>query len=166
MYCDFAPLEIFSKWNPVSPIPISILRNKDQWLSDTYSIALVFISNFLLFQILLLLCVCAWLLLFLIRDGHHKLIRWDIVTHGGIDGYSKLFVYHCSNNNSRYSLWTLYWLSGSMASILSPIRSWLQCICLNARGTTKTVWLWVVGSQSADWVSLVWHSLLCHQCLL
>lgn len=33
-------------------------------------------------------------------DGHHKLIRWSIVTHGGIDGYSRLPVYlHASNNN-------------------------------------------------------------------
>ncbi|KIO23856.1 hypothetical protein M407DRAFT_44189, partial [Tulasnella calospora MUT 4182] len=23
-------------------------------------------------------------------DGHHKLIRWKIVTHGGIDGKSRL----------------------------------------------------------------------------
>ena len=26
-------------------------------------------------------------------DGHHKLIRWKLVTHGGIDGYSRLIVY-------------------------------------------------------------------------
>lgn len=24
-------------------------------------------------------------------DGHHKLIRWGFVTHGGIDGYSRIF---------------------------------------------------------------------------
>lgn len=33
-------------------------------------------------------------------DGHHKLIRWRIVTHGGIDGYSRLVTYlHVSTNN-------------------------------------------------------------------
>ena len=26
-------------------------------------------------------------------DGHHKLIKWRIITHGGIDGYSRLPVY-------------------------------------------------------------------------
>lgn len=26
-------------------------------------------------------------------DGHHKLIRWRIVIHGGIDGYSRLITY-------------------------------------------------------------------------
>ncbi|XP_064391074.1 uncharacterized protein LOC135338911 [Halichondria panicea] len=37
---------------------------------------------------------CLWHL-----DGHHKLIRWRLVTHGGIDGYSRLIVYlHCSSN--------------------------------------------------------------------
>lgn len=33
-------------------------------------------------------------------DGHHALVRWRLVTHGGIDGYSRLIVYlTCSNNN-------------------------------------------------------------------
>lgn len=33
-------------------------------------------------------------------DGHHKLIRWKIVIHAGIDGYSRLITYiNCSNNN-------------------------------------------------------------------
>ena len=34
-------------------------------------------------------------------DGHHKLIRWRMVTHGCIDGYSRTIVYlHCSTNNT------------------------------------------------------------------
>ena len=33
-------------------------------------------------------------------DGHHKLIRWRVVIHGGIDGYSRLPVYlRASTNN-------------------------------------------------------------------
>ncbi|XP_062521587.1 uncharacterized protein LOC134196467 isoform X3 [Corticium candelabrum] len=33
-------------------------------------------------------------------DGNHKLIRWRLVIHGGIDGFSRLPVYlTCSNNN-------------------------------------------------------------------
>lgn len=33
-------------------------------------------------------------------DGNHKLIRWRMVVHGGIDGYSQLVVYlWCSTNN-------------------------------------------------------------------
>eukprot|EP00794_Sanderia_malayensis_P014537 gene14537-16040_t len=36
-------------------------------------------------------------------DGHHKLIRWRIVIHGGIDGYSWLIVYlnACTNNKAE-----------------------------------------------------------------
>lgn len=33
-------------------------------------------------------------------DGHHKLIRWRIIIHGGIDGYCRLPVYlRASTNN-------------------------------------------------------------------
>ena len=32
-------------------------------------------------------------------DSHHKLIRWCLVTHGAIDGYSRLIVYlKCAGN--------------------------------------------------------------------
>ena len=33
-------------------------------------------------------------------DGHHKLIRWKIITHGGIDGFSRLITFlQVSTNN-------------------------------------------------------------------
>lgn len=33
-------------------------------------------------------------------DGNHKLIRWRMVVHGGIDGYSRAVVFlRCANNN-------------------------------------------------------------------
>ena len=34
-------------------------------------------------------------------DGYHKLIRWQILIHGGIDGYSRLPVYIAASNNNR-----------------------------------------------------------------
>ena len=36
-------------------------------------------------------------------DGHHKLIRWRIVIHGGVDGFSRLpvFLSASTNNNSE-----------------------------------------------------------------
>ncbi|XP_021346964.1 uncharacterized protein LOC110446246 isoform X2 [Mizuhopecten yessoensis] len=38
-------------------------------------------------------------------DGHMKLIRWGIVTHGGIDGFSRLVLYlSCSNNNKSLTV--------------------------------------------------------------
>ena len=37
---------------------------------------------------------------FVPMDTHHKLIRWRLVTLGGIDGYRCLIVYlHCCSNN-------------------------------------------------------------------
>ena len=38
-------------------------------------------------------------------DGHHKLIKWQMVTHGGIDGYSRTVVFlRCSDNNRAYTM--------------------------------------------------------------
>nr|XP_055037085.1 uncharacterized protein LOC129424440 [Misgurnus anguillicaudatus] len=34
-------------------------------------------------------------------DGNHKLIRWRIVIHGGIDGYSRLVVFLKASDNNR-----------------------------------------------------------------
>ena len=34
-------------------------------------------------------------------DGYHKLIRWKLVVHGGIDGYSLLIMYLRVANNNR-----------------------------------------------------------------
>ncbi len=34
-------------------------------------------------------------------DGYHKLIRWRIVVHGGIDGYSRIPVYLNVSSNNR-----------------------------------------------------------------
>lgn len=33
-------------------------------------------------------------------DGHHSLVRWRLIVHGGIDGFSRVVVYlSCSTNN-------------------------------------------------------------------
>ena len=34
-------------------------------------------------------------------DRYHKLIRWQIIIHGGTDGYSRLPVYLVASNNNR-----------------------------------------------------------------
>ena len=42
-------------------------------------------------------------------DGHHSLIRWRIVVHGGIDGFSRLITYlHYSTNNQADTVFTLF----------------------------------------------------------
>ena len=43
---------------------------------------------------------------YFIADSHHKLICWRIVTHGGIDGYSRLIVYlQCATNNKATTVY-------------------------------------------------------------
>lgn len=42
-------------------------------------------------------------------DGTHKLIRWRLVFHMGIDGFSRLIVFgQCSNNNRSSTVLTLF----------------------------------------------------------
>lgn len=42
-------------------------------------------------------------------DGHHSLIRWRMVVHGGIDGYSRMIVYlECSTNNRSLTVYRLF----------------------------------------------------------
>ncbi|KAJ8349345.1 hypothetical protein SKAU_G00244750 [Synaphobranchus kaupii] len=36
-------------------------------------------------------------------DGNHKLIRWRIVIHGGIDGFSRMIVFLQASENNRSS---------------------------------------------------------------
>lgn len=63
-----------------------------------------------------------WFCLFL--DGHHKLIRWRIVTHGGIDGYSRMIVYlHCSCNNQADTVYRLFLKAVRRFGLPSRVRS-------------------------------------------
>ena len=57
-------------------------------------------------------------------DGHHKLIRWRLVTHGGIDGYSRLIVYlQCSSNNKASTVYTLFLEATRRYGLPSRVRS-------------------------------------------
>lgn len=41
-------------------------------------------------------------------DGNHKLIKWRLVIHGGIDGFSRVVTYlWCVNNNRSETVWML-----------------------------------------------------------
>jgi len=54
-------------------------------------------------------------------DGHHKLIRWRLVTHGCIDGYSRTITFlHCSANNKAITVFNLF--LSAIESFRMPMR--------------------------------------------
>uniref|UniRef100_A0A673LH16 Integrase catalytic domain-containing protein n=1 Tax=Sinocyclocheilus rhinocerous TaxID=307959 RepID=A0A673LH16_9TELE len=57
-------------------------------------------------------------------DGNHKLIRWRIVVHGGIDGFSRLIVYlSAATNNHASTVMTSFREAVSLYGLPSRVRS-------------------------------------------
>ena len=57
-------------------------------------------------------------------DGLHCLIRWKIVIHGGIDGYSRKIVYlHASDNNRANTVFQLFQEAIHKHGLPSRVRS-------------------------------------------
>ncbi len=57
-------------------------------------------------------------------DGHHSLIRWGLVVHGGIDGFSRLVVYlYCSSNNRADTVTQLFRQATELFGVPSRVRS-------------------------------------------
>lgn len=57
-------------------------------------------------------------------DGHHSLINWKFVIHGGMDGYSRVVVYlWCSTNNKKDTVLKLYDMAVNQWGIPSRVRS-------------------------------------------
>ena len=57
-------------------------------------------------------------------DGHHSLIRWRFVIHGGIDGYSRYITYlHCATNNRAATVFSLFQQATTECGVPSRVRS-------------------------------------------
>ena len=57
-------------------------------------------------------------------DGHHSLIRWRMVVHGAIDGYSRMIVYlQCATNNRSLTVYRLFKQATEQYGIPSRVRS-------------------------------------------
>ncbi len=57
-------------------------------------------------------------------DGHHSLIRWRMVLHGGIDGFSRMIVFlHCSTNNRSETVFNLFNEAIKRFNVPSRVRS-------------------------------------------
>ena len=57
-------------------------------------------------------------------DGNHKLIKWRLVIHGGIDGFSRLVTFlKCSNNNRSDTVLSAFTAATTDFGVPSRVRS-------------------------------------------
>lgn len=77
-------------------------------------------------------------------DGHHKLIRWRLVTHGGIDGCSRLITFlRCSSNNKASTVLTAFSEAAYKYGLPLRVRSDLG-------GENVDVWRYMVAQYDGD----------------
>ncbi|KAF8823653.1 hypothetical protein HHX47_DHR9000419 [Lentinula edodes] len=84
------------------------------------------------------------------HDGHHRLIRWGIVIHGFIDGYSRLITgLRASNNNRGQTVLSLFLSAAEKYQLPSRVRGdhgieniWVAAFMEHARGEGRGSYIW------------------------
>ena len=82
---------------------------------------------------------CVWHL-----DGHHKMVRWRLVIHGGIDGYSRSVVYlTCADNNRATTV--LQAFTNAVANFGLPNKVRTDC-----GGENVDIWRHMIEAHSTE----------------
>ncbi len=82
---------------------------------------------------------CVWHM-----DGHHKLIRWRFVTHGGIDGYSRTVVFlRCSTNNEATTVFSVFTNAVQVHGLPNRVRTDLG-------GENADVWRYMIEQHASS----------------
>ena len=85
-------------------------------------------------------------------DGHHKLIRWRLVTHGGIDGFSRTITYlQCSENNCAATVLSAFVTAAELHGLPLKVRS-------DMGGENTEVWRYMIEQHSSDSVIITGSS--------
>ena len=62
-------------------------------------------------------------------DGNHKLIKWKLVIHGGVDGFSRMVTFlQCSGNNFSETVLDCFVKATQEYGIPSRVRT--DCLCV------------------------------------
>ena len=82
-------------------------------------------------------------------DGHHKLIRWRFVIHGGIDGFSRTIMYlKCADNNRAQTVLTLFHEGVTSYGLPNKVRS-------DHGGENVDVWRYMIANHENDYSCVI-----------